>query len=346
MGPSTSVNEVAPIRRVAFLMVGVLVLEAAFAISYVGGLHDPRPHRVPVVVVGPAIAFAQVERAAEAAAPGALEISSAADEARARAAIGRRSAYGAYVFGTSTDRLLVASAAGPAVAQLLRDQASRIAATAGRPLEVVDVRPLPTSDSRGLSSFYLVVSWVVGGYLVATIVGLSRGMAGRSRRLATARLGALVGFALASGIVTATAIGPVMGVLHGHGPVLALEGALVVFAVATFTTAIESLAGIAGTGLAILLFVVLGNPSSGGPFPPELLPGFWRSIGMAIPPGAGTALVRNTMYFGGHATAPALLVLSTYGVVGVLGTLFLAGRHRPLDPVEGEVGEPTSGGSA
>lgn len=54
---------------------------------------------------------------------------------------------------------------------------------------------------------------------------------------------------------------------------------------------------------------MLGNPSSGGSYAPELPPGFWRAIGGYLPPGAGTAAVREVVYFGGDGLTRPLLVL-------------------------------------
>ena len=36
---------------------------------------------------------------------------------------------------------------------------------------------------------------------------------------------------------------------------------------------------ILGTPVAILAFIVLGNPASGGPLPTQVLPGIWRTLG-------------------------------------------------------------------
>ncbi|MDH6622632.1 hypothetical protein M2271_000419 [Streptomyces sp. LBL] len=83
-----------------------------------------------------------------------------------------------------------------------------------------------------------------------------------------------------------------------------------------------------GIGVTILLFVVLGNPSAGGAYPASLLPPFWRAIGQALPPGAGTTTVRNTVYFSGNATTGPLLVLTAYAVVGVVISLIGAGIRR------------------
>ena len=40
--------------RTVFLVSGVLLIQLAFVLSYVGAFHHPTPHQVPVVVVAPA----------------------------------------------------------------------------------------------------------------------------------------------------------------------------------------------------------------------------------------------------------------------------------------------------
>lgn len=111
-------------------------------------------------------------------------------------------------------------------------------------------------------------------------------------------------------------------------------GALLVFAVAAFTTALESLAGIVGTGVAILLFVVLGNPSAGGPWSFPMEPWPWSVLGPYLPNGAATTAVLQAVYLDAQAMLVPLLIMTGYAVVGVLGTLILSRRGRPLLELE------------
>jgi len=71
-----------------------------------------------------------------------------------------------------------------------------------------------------------------------------------------------------------------------------------------------------GIGLTVLVFVVLGNPSAGGPYQPALLPPFWRALNDALPNGAGTDAVRNIAYFGGHNVTGHLILIASYAVAG------------------------------
>jgi hypothetical protein len=128
-----------------------------------------------------------------------------------------------------------------------------------------------------------VIGWIVGGYLVAALLGITRGARPANTRRAVIRLLALVPYALLSGLGGALIVDQLLGALTGHFAALFGVGFLLVLAAATVTLAFQILAGIIGIGLTVLLFVVLGNPSAGGAYQRELLPGFWRTIGGALP---------------------------------------------------------------
>jgi hypothetical protein len=224
------------------------------------------------------------------------------------------------------DRLLVAGAEGGAVSSALTDVLTRIDAARQRTLVTDDVIPSRAADARGLSAFYLAVGWVVGGYLVASIIGVSSGSVPVTRGRGAVRLGALAVYAIVSGIGGVLITGPVLGVFSGHVVELAALGALVVFAVGAFTAALQVWTGLVGIGLAILLFVILGNPSAGGAYPAPLLPPFWAAIGPWLPPGAATGAIRGIVYFGGAGAGAAALVLGGYALVGVVATMLGAGR--------------------
>jgi hypothetical protein len=49
---------------VALVLLPALVLTLAFSLSYVGAFHDPTPHAVPVAIIGPQAAAAQLNRLA------------------------------------------------------------------------------------------------------------------------------------------------------------------------------------------------------------------------------------------------------------------------------------------
>ncbi|MFI1864972.1 DUF3533 domain-containing protein [Streptomyces jumonjinensis] len=316
--------------RAALLLFGVLALQIAFITSYIGAFHKPEPHEIPLAVVTPSAPLTEKTVTRLAALPGdPLDPRATADEAVARERIENREIDGALVVAPrgTTDRLLIASASGASLSQALTEVVAAAERAQGRSLDVVDVVPGSPGDARGLSSFYLVVGWCVGGYLCAAILAISAGARPANGHRALIRLGALLLYSIAAGLLGAVIAGPVLDALPGGVPALWGLGALVVFTVGALTLACQGLAGIVGIGLAILLVVVLGNPSAGGAYPYPLLPPFWRAIGPALPPGAGTFAARSISYFRGNGAGGPMLVLAAWAVAGSLITVVCALRR-------------------
>jgi hypothetical protein len=318
-------------KAVALVLFPALVLTLAFAFSYVGAFHDPTPHQVPVAVVGPPAAAAQLSRL-----PGdPLDARQASSRADALSQIDDREVYGAY--DAAGNRLYVASAANRATAIALERTFNRIAAAQRRPaVRVTDVKPLPPKDPNGTAAFYSMIAWVFGGYIAATLIGLIGSPRSTSTQRAAARIGALAGFGVFSGILSVVLLRASFDVFSGHVVALCAVAALTIFASGAATAGIQAAAGPAGTGLVILVFVILGNAASGGPFARPLLPGLWRTIGGVLPPGASVDLARSTLFFDGARIAGPILVLVAWAALGTALALALGGRiMNPVD-VEAE----------
>ena len=145
---------------------------------------------------------------------------------------------------------------------------------------------------------------------------------------------ARVTFAIVAGILSVVMLRACFGAFSGHVVALCAIAALTVFASAAATAGIQAAAGPAGTGLVILVFVILGNSASGGPFARPLLPGFWRTIGGVLPPGASVDLARSALFFDGARIAGPILVLAAWTAIGVALSLTLGGRI--MDPADAE----------
>ena len=325
--------------RSALLVVAVLLLQLGFITSYVGALHHPQPHRLSIGVVAPQQATGKLVDSLNAVPKEAVRASAVPDEAAAVARIRDQKLYAALLVDPSgsQDTLLVADARGPAASVAAQTIIASFEQAQGRSAQVKDVAPLAAGDGKGLSSFYLVVGWCVGGYLVASILGISAGSRPANRNRAVIRTGVLALYSVAAGLGGALIVGPILNSLPGSIAALWGVGALVVFSVGTVTMALECLFDVVGIGLAVLLFVVLGNPSAGGVYPTPLLPTFWRSFGAWLPNGAGTDATRSVAYFGGTNTTVPLLILSAWAVVGLAVTM-AAVSARPRGgraPVQG-----------
>ncbi|MER5304532.1 DUF3533 domain-containing protein [Streptomyces lasiicapitis] len=316
--------------RAALLVIGVLALQLLFIASYVGALHNPKPKDVAFGVVAPGEAAVQTKDQLAKLPGDPLDPRVVKNEVEARRQIMDRKIDGALIVdprGTN-DTLLVASGGGKALANALEMITTRAEGAQKRTVRTVDVAAASSQDFNGLSSFYLVVGWCVGGYLCASIMSISAGSKPANPQRAAIRLGSMALLSLAGGLGGAVIIGPILGALPGSIMALWGLGALVTFAVGAFTLALESLTGVVGIGLAVLVIVVAGNPSAGGAFPLPMLPPFWEAIGPALPPGAGTWVARSIAYFKGNAVTGPLLVLSAWAVAGTAVTLLVAKLRR------------------
>ncbi len=320
--------------RAAALLAGVLLIATAFIASYVGALHEANPRAVPIGVINGDIG-AQALLTSLAAGQNPFATTTYQDTTDADRALADRAVYAVLDTDPVNDglRLTVAGGAAPGVADLIRQTISAASDAARMPLAVRDSYPPAARDPRGLTPFYLVVGWLLGGYLAATALAVIVGTVPRSGPRLAMRLGSFAAFAVLLGLAGAVLTGPGYRIWPGHLLALWLTGTLVVFAAAALTAALESWVGLVGTGLAMLLLFILGNPGSGGVYPPEFLPGPYRGLHAWLPTGQATELVRAVVYFGGHAVARPLAGLAAWSVAGLVAiltaTLVLGRRHPP-----------------
>jgi hypothetical protein len=298
----------------AGLLVG-LGLFAIFLFSYAGALHDPSPHHVPIGVLDARTA-GRLDRSGGRFSP-RLEN----DLPALKTAIKERK----IAAGLVGDHLYVAGAASFTTASYLQAALAREIPQ----LRTVDLRPLPSGDSRAVTLFYASIAWVFGGYLAATIVTTLVSPSSPSHRTAALRVCGLAVFSAFAGLTGGLLLDQALGAITGHFLALAAIGALIAVAVAATTAALQSALGVAGTLVAMIAFVILGNSSSGGAYPLTFAPGFWRTIGPWLPTGAGVSALRGAIYFDGANITGRLLVLSGYALVGGVVTLAL-GRRRGL----------------
>jgi len=312
----------------------VLLVQSLFVVSYVGALHNPKPQNLPFGVTGNPVLAAAIGKQLS------LRTKLYADESAARRAIDRRTIYGALITGSSGAKLLVAPAAGNAVAALLASTFTQAAAATGQKLAVVQVHELPGGDRVGVVSFLVAMALVVGGYLSATIATTLAGAAtGRRRAVALAFVAA------AGALITDLLAGPVLGAIPG-GHFFELLGifAFLMLAVGLATAGLQTLFGPFGTLIVIVAFVIFGAPAAGGSLPRPFLPEFWATIGPFLPPGAGTTAIRNTIYFESNGIGQPLLVLAAYFIAG--GVVVLGVRRRSRPPVDAATDIEAASGAA
>lgn len=304
-------------RRVIGIALGLSVVIGVLVTAFVWPSSEVAPRDVPIAVAGPPEVVAQVEGQLADAMPDAFDVSQVAGADAARAAIEDRDVYGAVVLDPAgPPQVLTASAAGPAVAQMLQGLAAELSAQAGGAeaapaVTVDDVAPLPDGDPRGIGFNSGALPMVMGGLAIGVAMVFT--VAGVWRRVAGAALAAAGGGAVAMLVMQSW-----LGILEGTWWANAGVFALTVTAVALTVVGLNSLVGEAGIGLSALVMLIVGNPLSGVTSAPEMLPSGWGAFGQLLPPGAGGSLLRSTAYFDGAAAGRPLLVLVSWLAFGLL----------------------------
>jgi hypothetical protein len=297
-------------RKLIAATVGVLIAVSLLVFSNVAANHSPKPHDLPIGIVGPPpvadAARAQLGRIA----PGGYRIQDYDSLATAKSAVRHRSVYGAFQ-PAPTAVLLVATAASPAVAALLQRTFATISRTSGRPLIVQDVVPLPASDSTGATTFSAILGLIIAGLAGTSLVYTFTRHRGEALRI----LATLV-LAVGAGLLTAVITNFVVAAYPRHFFAVWGVATLFLLAIGMPIAAMQVLFGVAGGAIGWVLFFVIGNPASGGSSAPELLPSFWRALSQALPPGAAVTSLRDVVYFDGHGSLHSMIVLAIWAIVG------------------------------
>jgi hypothetical protein len=217
--------------------------------------------------------------------------------------------------------LTVASGAGPGIADAVATTIESAAQNLNVPLAVEDAYPFSSGDSRGLTPFWLMLAWILGGLLAAVVLGVAVGTVPRDLDRLGMRLGALAVFSLLLGLLGAVFAGPILGVWHQHTFGLWLSGSLITFTAVLITSALQSWLGLWGVGIAAVLLLVLGVPGSGGAVAGPFLPGFFRGMPKWLPNGLGTDLIRGVEYFGRSANTWPITGLTLWSLASILALL-------------------------
>jgi len=294
---------------------------AVFVVLVLSAFHAPSPHGLPVGIVAPATVTGHVQNALGRAVPGGFDLRGYGGEAAARAAIVHGQLTGALIAAPGRLRLLVAQAAGAAPAQALTSAIGAVAARSRLPLTVTDVVPPLPGDSMALSPFFVIL----GVVFPSLAAGSASALVFRRARPAWC-VAAPVVVAVVAGAAAAAVADGVAGL--GHYAAIAGIVALFSLAVAAPTAALGRIRPPL-VAAAVLVFVVLGIPASGGPSGlASFGPGFLRVLHPALPVGAAAGAVRGAVYFDGFGTAGPLWVLAAWALAGVAALTLITARRR------------------
>ncbi|WP_406431278.1 ABC transporter permease [Streptomyces sp. NBC_00631] len=304
-------------------VITVLTIGLVFVSVFLAAFHTPKAHRLPVAVAASDKTAALFDVRLQRVSPDAFQVDRYQDDAAARGAVEHRHAYAALLADDGTPEIVYAGANGPAVSALVAPLGTLCASTcdtAGHKMPVIDVLPLSSGDSRGLSVFYASFGLVLSGFLFGQMTYQVAPRLSFGQRVSSLALFAVVG-GLAATLIASTAFGAI------PGPFLGIAGlvTLMAGAVAAATVLLIRIFGPAGVPLASIFMLVMGNATSGGVLPPEFLPGWLKPLASVMPAGVGVRALDGIAYFHHDGLTSGIVVLSAWIALCVAG-LFLLDR--------------------
>lgn len=320
------------LRRLLAVAVAAAVLGLVVTVSFGYADRDPRPHDVRIAVSASPVVRSQLEAGLQRTEPGGFVTVSVPSPRAAAQSVRSQSTAAAFIVPARGAATIVTAGASS-----LLSQQTIIATLTGasdalhrvtRPLDVV---PPQAGDRAGLSSFVFTL-----GLLIPSVLGsVGLFLLGAHLRLWW-RAAAAALFALLAACAGVLALDTILGALTGAGGALIAIGFLGALSFVLFASALQSVVGLTGTGLAALAFIFVGNAISGGSVPIAFLPSAFRQIAPWLPNAAIVSGARDVVYFNGHHLGHPLLVLGLWSSVAfvvllAVDLLHLSERRRRPD---------------
>ncbi|WP_041546038.1 MULTISPECIES: DUF4185 domain-containing protein [unclassified Nocardioides] len=321
-------------RRVAIVCAAVLVVQGVGLALLVRDVREPRPHQVPVAVVGPAVVAQGLAEQVNALEGRPLDVTASADREAAVDDVRHGLTVGAALIdltGTQ-DQVVLDGSTDERLARAVVEQARAIERSHGRTLSVRRVSMSDVDDDvvRGLA-----VGFGAVGFVVALALSLRFGPTARTLRLGTRRVLVVAAISLVSGY--AATLLPGVSTLD-TGAQLRLAGVLALTAAVagTVTLALEGVAGFGGLGLSAVFYLVVATPQLLGT-DPHLLPAPWPVLSQWLPPGASVEALGAIALYGGTGIRLPLLVLAVWLLAAVLA-LQVSRRERVREQTAPDAG--------
>lgn len=249
-----------------------------------GNAVPQKPHHVPIAVVGPQPATAQL--AGELQRGGGFRVIAAATEASAKRLVDGRKVDA--IINLDTRQLQTAHAASIVVPIAAILQRTISSPPVRLHVATSDIKPLPPGDPTGLGLFFTCFAAIFGG--IPAGVALTLSMKNRqpgSLAEAGVRVGLIGAYSILQSLLVAVLADAVLG-YGGHQFLIIWGwGALVTAAAMGTTAAAIAALGIPGALIPIVCFQFFGVPAAPLPGPWNFEPGAFRVLGPFDPMGAG-----------------------------------------------------------
>jgi len=300
-------------RKLYLVAVAAAVVAFLFTLSFGYADHSPQPHGVKIAVVAPASSVAKLGAGLDRVEPGGFDLFQVRTTADAIHSVRAQAAAGALAL-SANGKATIITAAAAGLSQQTAITAALTGATAAMHMTAssLDVAPLPTNDRAGILAFVFQL-----GLLLPSVIGsIGLFLLGARLRIWWRVSAAVLLAVLVSGAAVLT-LDPVFGGLTGAGGALLGVGAFGALSFVLVIAALQATVGFAGTGVAAVLLVLVGNAMSGGTVTIPFLPDGFRQLARWMPNGAIVSAVRDVVYFGGNSLGHPLLVLGLWTAAAV-----------------------------
>jgi hypothetical protein len=314
MKRSPALADAVPTKIVFGLLGGLVVTLIWAALTIEGNAYPQKPHSVPIAVVGPRPAVAQLARGLDRG--GDFRVITSPDEAGALAQVQRRKADA--IVNVNTHQLQTAQVASTLTPPLLEQIFSSPTRTLH--LAATDIKPYRPGDPTPLGLFFITLGAVLGGIPA----GAAFALLSKSRRVtsladAGIRMGVIVVYSIVQGLaITLIAGDLILGYTGRTFLVIWTWGALLCAACMTTTVAGIAAFGLAGVAFSLLPIMDFGVPAAPVPGAWNWQPGVFRVLGPFDPFGATANGLHNWIYFRAASQAQNLEVLAFWILVPLL----------------------------
>lgn len=308
-----------------------LVMVSMMISGYLGTMHAPTPHDMPIAVTGTAPDARAFAEALEAADPDAVDIRIVGSDEEARELVLDREVSGAVHVVDGEATVYTAGSAGSSQSSTVTGMLAPQVLAQGLTLGTEDLAPLPAFDPAGLGAMFLATALVMAGYLPFSVTLSNSPELLRFRRAVPL----LAGWAALVAALVWTVTGPMLGVVQGHTPEVLGIAWLGVFAVGAVQLLLTRFLGPMAVIAAMLLLTVLGMPASNMSMSVYTMPEFFTFLHAFLPMSAIGEALRSVLYFDGSGVGSHLLVLVVGAVVALVLTLAFDARKRRRNPDAG-----------
>ena len=319
-----------PHRRALPVVIAVITVQLIVFIVVWRDARDAQIRYAPVGVAAPAIVADSLARESDSLPGHPFDSRVLTTSAEARSEVRDGSLVAALVvdLSSTSDTLYVGGANGSTLVKAVTDRVRAVEESHGRAATVTDLVPARSHDKDQYFVRLLVLIWTVIGFAVAAGIAVAKGAQAPTRATSVVRLAGLGGVAVVAGLIGAIVAA---SSYDGHLLPVWLLGTLSVFAAGATTMACQSLFGLAGIGIATVVFLMLAVPDYIATHT-LLLPQPWPTVDPWVPHSAATSALVSIVYFGGSAALRPLLVLVAWSVLSI-GVMALSRHERALATV-------------